>query len=286
MLIFVVPLIILGHIGDPWFIVFIVGLIVLMGSVFGLTVHGYYTMKYTLTHESLILKWSFFKRIIPLDTISSISPITSTKIQGIRSLGVGIPGHLVGRFHLKFNGQFISTSLLATKMESLVILRTSTGKTFGVTPDKREEFVNLIQSTNSSIEKTELDTKEPIRTTEQAAKKSRNWISVFFVICVMFAIGTLIYTLIAYQELPEIIPLHWGVGGIPNRFGDKSELLVVVSIFLGIELLVSVLVYLWMRKSDLGKVKLGKLIMLFPLVINLTFSTLMIVIMQATLNYF
>ena len=234
MLIFIVPLIILGHIGDPWFIIFIVGLIVLMGSVFGLTVHGYYSMKYILTHDSLILKWSFFKRIVPLNSISSISPITSTKIQGIRSSGVGIPGHLIGKFHLKFDGQFISTNLHATKMENLVILRTSGGKTFGITPDEREEFVNLILSTQSSIEKTELDTEEPIRTTEQAAKKSRNWISVFFAICVVFAIGTLIYVIIAYQGLPDVIPLHWGVGGVPNRFGNKSELLVSVSIFSGI----------------------------------------------------
>ena len=261
--------------------------IVLMGFLFGITVHGYYSMKYVLTSDSLTLKWSFFKKTIPLPEITSISSIIKENLQGIRSFGVGIPGHLFGKFHLKFNGEFLSTTLYATKLDNLVILRTLDNKTYGITPDKKEEFIQSMQTTKSSITKMDLDTAQPIRASKEAIRKSRTWLTVLFSICIVLSVGSFVYFLIPYQMLPETgVPLHWGVGGVVDRFGNKTELLTMMSIFTGVEVIISTLVYLWMRKSDLGKVRIGRFIMLFPLIINLVFSTLIIVIMQATLNYF
>lgn len=287
LLIFCIPLAFIGVIGDPWFILFMGIGIGLMGLLFGITVHGYYSMKYQVTNESLTLKWGFFKKTIPLQDISSISSVGKENLQGIRSFGVGIPGHLVGRFRLKFDGEFLATTLYATKLDNLVVLRTLDNKTYGVTPDKKEEFIQFLQTTKSSIKITDIDTKQPIRASEEEIKKSRTWLTVFFSICIVLCIGSYVYFLIVYQMLPETgVPLHWGPGGVVDRIGNKSELMVMNSIFVGIELLISTLVYVWMRKSDLGKVRIGRYIMLFPLLINLVFSTLIIVVMQATLNYF
>ena len=259
----------------------------LMGLIFGTTVHGFYSMKYVVTSESLTLKWSFFKKTIPLQEISSISSVTKDKLQGIRSFGVGIPGHLIGRFQLKFNGEFLATTLYATDLNHLVVIRTLDNKTYGITPDKKDEFMQSILTSQSSITKTELDTAQPIRVTEEVIKKSRTTLTILFLICVSLSVATFVYFLVLYQMLPETgVPLHWGPGGVVDRFGDKSELLIMMSVFTGVELLISTLVYIWMRKSDLGKVKIGKLIMLFPLIISLVFSTLTIVITYATLNYF
>ncbi len=287
LLIFCIPLAFLGVFSDPWFIGLMGALILLMGLVLGLTVHGFYSMKYEVSDEFLIFRWSFFKKTIPLQDITSVSSVSKTNLQGIRSFGVGIPGHLVGRFQLKLNGEFLATTLYATKLNNLVILRTSDNKTYGITPENVEEFMNFIQSIGPLVKKTEMDTLQPIRVSASQLKKIQTIISTLFIICIILAVGTFTYFLIAYQNLPETgVPLHWGIDGLPDRYGNKSELLIMVSIFTGVELLISVLVHIWMRKSDFGKVRLGKLIMLFPLIINLVFSTLFIVIMQATLSYF
>jgi len=277
----------MGFISDPWFIAFMGIFIGLMGLIFGTTVHGYYSMKYVVTSESLMLKWSYVKKTIPLQEISSISSVTKEHLQGIRSFGVGIPGHLVGRFRLKFNGEFLATTLYATDLNHLVVIRTFDNKTYGITPDKKDEFMQSILTRQSSITKTDLDTAEPIRVTEEVIKKTRIWLAVLFLICVSLSVATFVYFLVLYQMLPETgVPLHWGIGGVVDRFGNKTELLTMMSIFTGVELLISTLVYIWMRRSDLGKVKIGKIIMLFPLIINLVFSTLIIVITYATLSYF
>ncbi len=287
LLIFCIPLIVLGFFSDPWFIGFIGFFIVLMGLLLGITVHGYYSMKYSVTNGSLILRWSFFKKIISLQDISSISSVGKENLQGIRSFGVGIPGHYVGRFRLKFDGDFHVTTLYATKLDNLILIRTVHNATYGITPEKKEEFIHFMQYCKPSIKKTVVSTTEPIRTSKDNIKKSQTWITTLFLICVVLSIGTLVYFFIPYQSLPETgVPLHWGLGGVVDRFGNKSELLVMISVFTGVEILISTLMYIWMRKSDLGKVKIGRLIMLFPLIINLVFSMLFIVIMQATLNYF
>lgn len=262
-------------------------LLVLLGFGLGITVHGYYSMKYVVTDEFLILKWSFFKKEIPLQEIVSISSVSKEKLQGIRSFGIGIPGHFVGRFQLRLDGEFRPTTLYATKLDNLLIFHTVEKKTYGITPDNPEEFINAIQSKGENVTKIEIDYSQPIRATEEIVKKAQNSITLFFLICDALTIGTYIYFIIAYQGLPETgVPLHWGIGGVVDRWGERSELLIMVSIFTGIELLISALVYIWMRTSDFGKVKIGKLIMLFPLIITLVFSVLVIVIVQATLNYF
>lgn len=285
-LIFVIPSVILGMLGESWVIAFFGTLIGLLIILFGITVHGYYSMKYLVTQDTLVLKWSVFKRNIPLKDIQRISTISDANLEGIRSFGVGIPGHLVGKFWLKLAGEYLATTLYATKLENLVIIQTDDNKTYGITPDAKEEFLVALKSSSTVLDITEIDTKLSVRSSEVIIKKSRRWITLFFAICLVLTVGTFLYTLILYQNLPEVIPLHWGLGGMPDRFGNKSELLIIISVFSGIEIFLSIMVYLWMRKSDMGKVKLGILIMLFPLFITLTFSVLMIVIMQLTLNYF
>ena len=131
-----------------------------------------------------------------------------------------------------------------------------------------------------------MDPSQPIRASDDVCRKNRAIINILFLICIVLVIGTLTYFIFTLQSLPEIVPLHWGLDGLPDRFGNKSELLVMVTIFTGVELLVSVLIHIWMRKSDFGKVRMGIFIMLFPLILNLVFSVLFITITQLTLSYF
>jgi hypothetical protein len=285
-LILIVPMILLASLKEPWFFVFMGGMIGLLFILFGITTYGYYSMKYIVTNDTLILKWSIFQRKIPLNKIRSISSILNPNLQGIRAFGVGIPGHLVGRFLLKFGGHFTPTTLYATNLENLVIIQTDGNKTYGITPDIRDEFIATLKSSNPSLRETELDSTLPVQSSDANIKKSRAWISTLFSVCLALVVGTFIYTIIIYPSLNDVIPLHWGVGGVPDRFGNKNGLLIMVSIFSGLEILISALVYLWMRKSDIGKIRMGILIMVFPLIISLVFSVLTVIIVQATVNYF
>jgi len=284
-LVLCIPLTFLRYINVPWFIGLISAFVAFITIIFGITVHGYYSMKYLVSESVLTLKWSIFKHQILLNDIHTMSSITDSQIEGIRTFGVGIPGHLVGKFLIKFEGEFLPTTLYATKLENLVIIRTSTGNIYGITPSNPEDFINAIRTRNLSVQRTELDTRQAVRTEKNTLRQSRTWITVLYLLCFIIAISSLTYMIITYQSLPDTIPLHWGLGGFPDRFGNKSELLIIVSVFSGLEIVLATLVYVWMRKSDLGKIRVGIVIMLFPLLIAIVFSTIIIIIIQTIINY-
>ncbi|MDP9079446.1 MAG: SdpI family protein [Bacteroidota bacterium] len=92
-----------------------------------------------------------------------------------------------------------------------------------------------------------------------------------------------IYLFFVYASLPETVPMHYGMDGKVNRYGNKSELITLVAIMLGTQLFV----YLLLRflpgidpkkqvKSGEGtfqKLALGIVFFISALVIAIIFST-------------
>jgi uncharacterized membrane protein len=91
------------------------------------------------------------------------------------------------------------------------------------------------------------------------------------------------YLLWEYNSLPNTVPLHYGISGKPDRYGDKSELWIAQSILTG----VSVLVYLLMKflpsidpkkqvkygEQTYQKLALGLVIFMAALGIGIIFAT-------------
>ena len=92
------------------------------------------------------------------------------------------------------------------------------------------------------------------------------------------------YFMWAYQTLPETVPVHYGINGLPNQWGPKNELFIIESILAGS----SFIAYLLMKflpsidpkrqgKSDNRTfMKLGFGIVIFMAALNvaITYSTI------------
>jgi len=91
------------------------------------------------------------------------------------------------------------------------------------------------------------------------------------------------YLAFIYDSLPAIVPLHYGMGGKVDRYGDKSELMLVM----GIMLFAGALVYLLMKflpaidpkkqvkigEATFQKIGMGMVLFLSALSIGILYAT-------------
>ncbi|MHA1728382.1 MAG: PH domain-containing protein [Promethearchaeota archaeon] len=260
-----------------------------MGLMFGLITFGYYNMRYVIVENGLKLRWAFFNRLIPYESIEKIG-LPSGKIHsGIRVGGIGIPGYLFGKFKLVLDGNLKNVSLYSTKLDSLVFIFLNSekkSKCYGLTPAKQHVFVNAVKKRNTMIKKITIDTEKSIQQDVNISSKNQNYAKFVFIISLIIVMISAIYFAITYGKLPETeIPIHWGLDGQVNRWGSKSVLLPYFYFTIIFGIFISFIFYYYVcKKSEIGKTKWGYGILIFPLSINIIFMTISFVIIQITFN--
>lgn len=262
---------------------------IFMGLMFGLIVFGYYNMRFIFTENGLNLRWAFFNRLIPYESIEKIGFPSGNIHSGIRVGGIGIPGYLFGKFKLVLDGTLTNVSLYSTKFDRLLFIFVKTGKKskcYGLTPEKSHDFINTVKTRNTMIKEVTIDTEKPIQQDVNISSKNQNYAKIVFIVSLTVLLISAIYIAIYYGSLPETnIPLHWGIDGQVNRWGSKSELLVYFYFTIIFGAFISVLLYYYVcKKSEIGKTKWGYGIMLLPLSINILFMGINFAIIQLTIN--
>jgi hypothetical protein len=257
--------------------------------IFGIVTYGYFNMAYILKTDKLILRWAFFKKSIPYDKILEISRISGKIKAGIRIGGVGIPGYLQGKFKLLLDGGFKTISLYSTKINHLIVIKSKINnklRLFGITPKDSELMIDSISKFNSNIKITTIDTDKQFDQDRNLTEKNKKISKLIFIIGIIALIIIIIYFAINYNLLPETdIPLHWGIDGKVDRWGSKTELIGYILFISLIGLFLNLIFYISLnRKTEIGKTKLGYIIMIIPLILNLIFLFLTIFIIQITIN--
>lgn len=112
--------------------------------------------------------------------------------------------------------------------------------------------------------------------------KSAIWI--FIVLNILILVSVISYVILKYPELPEIIPTHFGSGGVADGFGNKNMIWLEVGINVAIYALLTYLSnkpqYFNMpdeMKANTPLIKLFAHVMCFVLMIlfaNLTYETI------------
>ena len=258
-----------------------------MGVLFGVMVYGFYNMAFILTDEGLMLRWAFFNRVIPYNSIQTIGTTTSKILDGVRVGGIGMPGYLLGKFKLMLDGELQSVSLYATKITHtvLVYVKKSNGiKCYGLTPEDHEGFVQVLKEKAGNPEVISVNPKTEIIQDPTTSAQYQTYAKIVYIMCLGIMLSTVIYMLVNISQLPDTnIPMHWGVDGQVDRWGAKADLIWYVAftlIFGGV--LTNVLYYYVCKKSELGKTKWGYSIMILPLSIIILFLIISIQIIRAT----
>ena len=175
--------------------------------------------KYEITNNLINIKFG------PLQKSFNYSQIIKAEIINLklilRIFGASLPGFHWGLFKTNIGNAHI----YATRIEGQFILLTlNDGEKIALSPEQPREFLNAIE------ERKNLFNTQPTSIIKQKEQTKRT-IAIIQVIAVTTAyIIFLAYFTWVYIQLPQIVPLHIGFNGVPNRFGDKTELLWVAGI--------------------------------------------------------
>jgi len=255
---------------------------VFMGCLVAYISYQFYSLKYILTKNELTIKCGIRTQKISYKSIEKIGKSPKKHLDGIRVFGTAIPGFLQGKFRILLEGSYENISLYATKLENLIFILTNYGtklKYYGITPENPEEFIYSIKHKNEDINLIEVDTTKKLQSSPEEMHKYIKYTQILFIVSIALIVAIIFYSLIMYGKLPSIIPLHFDINLIPDWWGPKPLLLLGLILLLGIGISLTILLYHWtMSRSELAKSPDGYKIMLLPLIINLTFLLIDILI--------
>ncbi|MFW9971496.1 MAG: PH domain-containing protein [Candidatus Odinarchaeota archaeon] len=263
----------------------ILGIFIAIIVIFILLLYAYYELEYILSDKYLLIKWGLKTTRIPIGNVKRIIKPETKNYNGIRLGGVGIPGYLLGKFKFLIEGEFETVFLYATKLDNLLYIETKgqKRKLYGITPAKDDDFIKNLNDMSRNIESQVI--KKP-KTLEITSSRDIKYALSLFLISIVLSISGLIYFLIIYFQLPQTIPLHFSIYFVPDRYGNKIDLLWIFLFFVifGIGLS-SILYYYIHRKTHLDQTKYGYSIMLLPIAISLLYLILTIFLMNLTLAF-
>lgn len=248
--------------------------------------YGFYSMKYILTENELKIKYGLSTKNIPYTLIENLGRSFKPYYRGIRVCGVGIPGYLQGKFRLSLNGKFTDITLFATKLENLILILTNegfNGKYYGITLNNLDEFLLELKNRSGGIGIMEIDSSKKISSSPEALKYVRYCKFLFLAALILLPISA-VYFLFVFVGLPQTIPIHFGFNLIPDSYGPKWFLFVVITFFIGIGITLTLSLHRWVSTSEIFKTPDGYKVMLLPLFINLLFLIINIFIMQLVIQ--
>jgi hypothetical protein len=262
-------------------------IIIVIISIFTILIYAFYELEYLITNEFLLIKWGLKTTRIPIDKVKRVIKPETKYYEGIRLGGVGIPGYLFGRFKYLIEGKFETVHLYATKLDNLLFIETDGKKKkfYGITPVKEADFIKVFNDVNKNVESRIIKKEEPFKATKSSSKDIKFALSLF-ILSILLSISGLIYFLIIYFQLPQTVPLHFNINFSPDRYGNKIDLLGILSLFIIFGIGLSALLYYYIhRRTHLDQTKYGYSIMLLPVLINILFLTMTIVILTRTLAF-
>ena len=268
-------------------LIIILSIFIAIITLFLLLLYSYYEMEYIISNEYLLIKWGIKTTRIPIENIKRVIKPEGKEYEGIRLGGVGIPGYLFGKFKYLIEGDFKTVSLYATKLSHLLFIETDGQKRkfYGITPSEEDEFIATLNNLNKNIEP---QTKENLTTFKvtKTSSKDIKYTLTLFVISIVLSISGMVYFLVIYFQLPQTVPLHFNINFEPNRYGNKIDLIGIISFLIVFGIGLSSLFYYYIhRRTHLDQTKYGYSVMLIPVAISILFLILTIVLMNLVLAF-
>ncbi|HIH88729.1 TPA: DUF1648 domain-containing protein, partial [Candidatus Bathyarchaeota archaeon] len=185
-------------------------------GISALIVYASYTagkMEYTLGDKEFRLNFPLSPLRISYSRIRGAGKVETTL--GMRLFGGSLPGSHWGRFATSNLG---SLQVYATKYKGeFVLLEMSDGERILISPLEPDAFLGALSGRTTVAAPTLIDVEEP-RFDRRLAAAQIAVVTLAWLALVAFVVSI-------YPNLPEIIPVHFGFDGVPNRWGSKVEML-------------------------------------------------------------
>lgn len=201
-------------------------------------------MIFTVQDSMFFINFGFSKRKIPYSEIRDVKVTETTLL--LRLFGASWPGLHWGLYSAKELGK---VWVYSTKISGdFVLLELVDGSKIVISPEDSQELSNELNAKRKQF---------GTATHIQALDSSKRFVYLQ-VLAVFGAFFVFLgYLLWIYPNLPEIIPVHFDLNMVPNRWGNKSELFLIAGIAAIFPILNSVLVLKFGKYSKTTTVFLG-----------------------------
>jgi hypothetical protein len=175
--------------------------------------------RYEVQRKALRINFGLLKKTVPYTRITN-AEIVDLNIT-LRLFGASLPGFHLGLFRTSIG----NVHAYATKINgTFLVITLINGEKYALSPQDPQGLLDAIDKNRSMFGR-----QNPIETAEKEESLKKLVYLQVFVVTAVYAVY-LGYFIWVYLSLPQIVPLHFGFDGVPNRFGDKSELLWIAGI--------------------------------------------------------
>jgi hypothetical protein len=177
------------------------------------------TTRYEVSSRYLRVNFGLLKKTIPYTRIAKAETVDLNVT--LRLFGASLPGFHLGLFRTSIG----NVHAYATKISgNFIVLTLADGEKYALSPEDPQGLLEALDQKRSFFGK-----QNPIELMHKEKNISRLVYLQIFVVTAVYAVY-LGYFIWFYVSLSQIVPLHFGFDGVPNRFGDKSELLWIAAI--------------------------------------------------------
>ena len=190
-------------------------------AITGLIIYFAYSAgksEYIFEEDGLRICFPLSPLRIPYDKIRNAEKVDT--VLGFRIFGGSLPGAHWGTFITSNLGK---AQVFATKYKgTFVLLETDDYDKILLTPQESDAFLEVLEG------KTEFSDPTPLIIVEPQLDQRLAYLQIAIVglawICLVYYVASI------YPNLPEIIPVHFGLNGVPNRYGSKMELILMMGV--------------------------------------------------------
>lgn len=212
-----------------------------LGGAVAVAAIGYFSLRYTLEPDALVIRWLDREERIPYGQIDGV--LGGSRLGPIRLRGLDLPGYRVGISRSRALGT-IKMYATSARADDIILVLTATSS-YALTPSDLGEFRrDLIRSAEESNPE-QIERASSLRPGVQAVPRDAVMLGTG-ILSALIVVGMLALIMGRYATLPDVMPIHFDALANPDFIGPKSDVFrfpAVGAVILIANIVVGVLIY-------------------------------------------
>jgi hypothetical protein len=202
-------------------VVLLIGLSLSLALWVGYLVYGYFTLRYFLDRNALVIRWAASRHVVPLDQIVSVQRVDDISGWRVKAPRTRWWGYSVGLGRIDGIGRTIFYSTVPFREQVVV---TTSSMSYAVSPDDVESFLSDLEACRR------VGVMRPVRERSEwsALIDYPFWRdrSAHLLLGLGFLANALLFAYVSwrYRALPELLPLHFSSQGIVDIISPREEI--------------------------------------------------------------
>jgi hypothetical protein len=189
-----------------------------LGGAVGFAALGYFTLRYSLEPDALVITWLDREERIPYAQIDGI--LGGSRLGPLHVRGLDLPGYRIGASRSRALG-LIRIYATSGRPDDIILVLTGT-TSYALTPSSIEEFRGqLIRSAESSDPRRQ-STRQALRPGVQAVPRDTVMLGAGLISILLLAL-MVAWIMARFASLPDLMPIHFDALSNPDFVAPKAD---------------------------------------------------------------